>query len=140
MPGEAVTQADVSESAGMQLAIPAICNREGRAKHLSAHVQSGDAAQERNEAPSQVLSTVSRRNFEDQQLCNAGERVYAGRADCPMPSVSLNTISKRALQFSMLADAIAGSDDATLGELAMQLHAQQCETDDEAAEAAGVLA
>ena len=35
---------------------------------------------------------------------------------------SLGIISKRVLQFSMLAEAISGSDDATLGELAMHLH------------------
>ena len=46
-----------------------------------------------------------------------------GQSERQALSDSLSIISKRALQFSMLADAVAGSDDATLGELAVQLHA-----------------
>ena len=53
---------------------------------------------------------------------NAHERQPADCTQGSTASASHAIISKRVLQFSMLAEAISGSDDAKLGELAMQLH------------------
>ena len=107
----------------MQLAIPAAGNSACRATPSASHIQDACAAQGRADDPSHALSTIPRRGLDGQQLCGADEGAAAGRSEGHMPGISLNVISKRALQFSMLDDAIAGSDDATLGELAVQLHA-----------------
>ena len=85
--------------------------------------QSVCEAQVEDERPAQALSTLSKYASNDQQQCRSNAVVRAGQNQHQALGEGLNIISRRALQFSMHADAIVSSGDVTLGELAVQLHA-----------------
>ena len=106
-----------------QLAVPSARACADRTKDAVLEKQSGCAARAGTEGSAQALSSISRYGSNDQQPCRGSVVAREGQSERQALSDSLSIISKRALQFSMLADAIAGSDDATLGELAAQLHA-----------------
>ena len=121
-PGDAIPQADMSESSRVQLAIPVAATGANRAMSTASHRHDGCEVQVRADDSLHSLSTTPRRGHDGQMLCSAEEGAVVGRIEGHMSGVNLSVISKRVLQFSMLADAISGSDDATLGELAVQLH------------------
>ena len=75
------------------------------------------------ERPAQALSTLSKYASNDQQQRRSNAVVRAGQNQHQALGEGLNRSSRRALQFSMLADAIESSDEVTLAELAVQLHA-----------------
>ena len=67
------------------------------------------------ERPGEAVSTVSR--HEGNAVVRAGPTQHAALGE------GLNISSRRAVQLTMLADAIESSDEVTLAGLAVQLHA-----------------
>ena len=110
---------------GVQVAMPDARIRPEQEQDRGPLLEEQDARQERvgEERPEEATSTLSRYASSDQQQRRSNAVVRAEPMQHTALGEGLNIISRRAFQFTMRADAIESSDEVTLAELAVQLHA-----------------